>query len=144
VLHDLLISPTSDCTPDGTTAPIRDPFPLVLTLNTLDHDRIVVPVGRGLFEKVVILRDGFNTKRKAKHGSVIYHPMPESARTARTVRENHTHPSCRIKVPKYALPRKLELMRKQVANSTPNHQQTDAGTSFSCEELRRERAPCQS
>jgi hypothetical protein len=30
---------------DGTAAPVRDPFPIILTPDTLDRDHIVVPVG---------------------------------------------------------------------------------------------------
>jgi hypothetical protein len=56
-LHFLLISPTSNRALAGTAAPVQDPFQVVLTPNTLDRDRIVMPVG---WDKMVILHDGFD------------------------------------------------------------------------------------
>jgi hypothetical protein len=139
VLHFLLISPTPDRALGGTAAPVKDPLQVVLTPNTLYRDRIVIPLG---WDKMVILPDGFDAKRGA---SANYHPMPELTRTAMTAREN-----CTVRNPRagpgsqgaYYLqtffPR--QLMRKHVADPTPNPQQPDARTRFPREELTTQQA----
>ena len=47
---------------DNNAAPVRNPFPFVHKSNTLDGDRIVVPVGWDSEGKIVVLRDSFDAK----------------------------------------------------------------------------------
>lgn len=47
---------------DGTAAPVRNPFPFGHKQNTLDHDRIVIPVEWDSWGKIAILLGGFDAK----------------------------------------------------------------------------------
>ena len=44
------------------TARVRNPFPFIHKPNTLDGDCIIVPVGLDSRGKIMLLRDGFDTK----------------------------------------------------------------------------------
>lgn len=63
-LHVLFVppAPSPDGALDGTTAPMRNPFPFAHKPNTLDRDRIVVPAGWDSWGKIAVLRDGFDAK----------------------------------------------------------------------------------
>ena len=48
--------------PLSQTARVRNPLPFIHRLNTLDGDRIIVPVGLDSRCKIMVLCDGFDTK----------------------------------------------------------------------------------
>ncbi|EKM79910.1 hypothetical protein AGABI1DRAFT_119961 [Agaricus bisporus var. burnettii JB137-S8] len=64
-LHLLFVpSPPSPAMGGGSDAPapVRNPFPFQHKPNTLDRDRIVVPVGWDSWGKISVLREGFDAK----------------------------------------------------------------------------------
>ena len=84
---------------DGTTVPMRDPFPVS---NTLDRDRIVVPAGGTFGVTPRCHATALTRKSGVSHGSVICRPTSESTWTMGAVRGSCTRPPCRVWGPKYA------------------------------------------
>lgn len=64
-LHLLFVPPPPSPAMGGGSdapAPVRNPFPFQHKPNTLDRDRIVVPVGWDSWGKISVLREGFDAK----------------------------------------------------------------------------------
>ena len=145
-----LPAPSPDGALDSTAAPVRNPFPFVHKPNTLDRDRIVVPAGWVSWGKIAVLRDGFDAKAVgARHGNVICRPRPESAwMTKAGARKTVRGSRAGQRPPKYAcVPDFFSPYSSENTQSTPlppTPQQSDARTSLSRAELRRERAACRS
>jgi dynein light intermediate chain 1 len=65
VLHLLFVPPAPSPGLSSTTevpAPTKNPFPFLHKPNTLDRDRIVIPVGWDSWGKITVMRDGFEAK----------------------------------------------------------------------------------
>jgi len=149
-LHALFVppAPAPDGALDGVAAPARNPFPFLHKPNTLDRDRIVVPAGWDSWGKIAVLRDGFDAKAWGEAWE--YDLSSESGaeggseggarKQYAALVQDQGPKACAVPYSLFFSFCTLELMVTVIADSAPTTQQSHAGTSFPCEELRRERA----
>ena len=131
-------------TPQPTALNVLRPSPSPTARSTMQHERVthchsstdrILSTATASSSRQVVLRNSFDAKVGARHGSTICCSTPELTRTATPAREKCMRPSCRTKVPKYV------FIPSHAVQTTPFlHQQPDIQTSFPCEVLRRERA----
>ena len=145
-LHVLFVppAPAPDGALDSTAAPIRNPFPFVNKPNTLDRDRIVVPAGWDSWGKIAVLRDGFDAKawgeaweRNLSSYSGIDSDDEAGARKLYASLVQDQGPKVRVPPDHFINP---FLTPEHAADPASTPQQSDARTSLSREEPRRERA----
>ena len=143
-LHVLFVppAPAPDGALDGTAAPMRNPFPFVYKPNTLDRDRIVVPAGWDSWGKIAVLRDGFDAKAwgEAWEGDLSSDAgidLDGEAGARKLYASLVQDQGPKVRAPSSFENTKILI---NVADPAPTPQQSDARTSLSREELRRERA----
>ena len=95
-------------TPQPTTLNILCPAPSPTARSTMQDEHVthfhsstdrILSTTTASSSQQVVLRNSFDTKVGARHGSTICCSMPELTRTATPAREKCMRPSCRTKVP---------------------------------------------
>ena len=140
-------SPAPDGALDGTASPVRNPSTFVYKRNTLDHDRIVVPAGWYSWEKIGVLRDGFDAKawgeawkRDLSSDAGIDLDGRDGVRKLYASLVEDQGPKVRIT----SRPFLIFQIREYAADPAPTPQQPEARISLPHEEPQRERTACRS
>ena len=94
-------------TPQPTTLNVLRPSPSPTARSTMQHERVthfhsstdrILSTATASSSRQVVLRNSFDAKVGARHGSTICCLTPELTRTATPAREKCMRPSCRTKV----------------------------------------------